>query len=216
MDYFQVEPILPFAGRLEAPITAEIILIFWRKEFFCFLFFYLCSFLSESWWTQPSTGCVGRGKSSYLVLGKEGGGERYAIDRAHCNTLFAAVLSSVVPSILSPGDEPQPKMNQINGNFLSINASSNRLQVTLRLKSTGGRWRARERTVTDLSDSREDELWRETCELRSKELRCQKGTSRGCRGQKDTLYLAARQSDSCARNPGTGKLPLAGIFLSPH
>jgi len=56
--------------------------IFLFSIFLFFLFFYLCSFLSESRWTQPRRGCVDRGKSSYLLLGKEGGGERYTIDRA--------------------------------------------------------------------------------------------------------------------------------------
>ena len=73
---------MPSAGLFKATITAKIILVFWKKELFYFLFFIYVSFWSESRWTQPRRGCVDRGKSSYLVLGKEGGGERNTIDRA--------------------------------------------------------------------------------------------------------------------------------------
>jgi len=68
------------AGRFKSPFTAEIILIFRRKYFFFFLFSICVSLWSESRSTQPRRGCVDRSKPSYLVLEKEGGGERCTIN----------------------------------------------------------------------------------------------------------------------------------------
>jgi len=67
-------------NKRKAKGKEEINLVFWRKEYLCFLFFHLFLFCSQSRSTQPRRGCVDRGNPSYLVLQKEGGGESCTID----------------------------------------------------------------------------------------------------------------------------------------
>jgi len=65
----------------KSPTTAGIISIFWIKEFCCFLSFYLCFFFEVSH-EQLSIEEGSLAEAKAPELGKVGGGERYAINKA--------------------------------------------------------------------------------------------------------------------------------------